>query len=598
MVAKEDGDGNKYLCAYLSGDRELVVQELRTYLSGVLPEYMVPLYFMQLPKLPLTPNGKINRKALPEPEGNILSGVEYEAPRDVTEIKLALLWQEILGVEKVSIHDNFFELGGHSLKAVILTSRIHQLFNIELPLSEIFKNPTIGELSRCIQTTARSIYSSIQSVTEQASYPSGYYPVSSAQKKLYILHQIPETGLSYNMTGAMVIEGELDRARLEKTFTELVRRHQSFRTSFEIINGEPVQQVHPDPPFAIDYLETDEPGITESITGFIRPFALDQAPLLRIRLIIISGTGKQGTCKHLLIYDMPHIVADGVSLVILAREVIQLYNGRELAPLKINYPDFAVWQNKMLESGALLKQELYWLNRLAGELPLLNMPLDYPRPENRNFQGERLRFVIANENTRRLLDFANHQKVTLHMLLFAIYALLINKYSNQSDLIIGSLVSGRQHPDLESIIGVFINFLPIRIKLNPVHSFPEFLAAVKQELLAAYENQNYPFEMIVAKLNRKVEPARNPLFDTMLVFHNEFDAGFNQAGMELDHLKFYPYEINKETTTLDLKLDLIQNVNTGELEGILEYDTTLFKRETTERLVKNFRFLCEKVEEL
>ena len=501
------------------------------------------------------------------------------------------LWREVLGVERVGIHDNFFELGGHSLKAVTLASRIHQLFNIELPLTEIFQNPTIGELSKCVHIGAENCYSSIQPVAKQEYYPSGYYPTSSAQKKLYILHQIPETGLSYNMTGATVIEGELDRTRLEKTFTELVRRHQSFRTSFHIINGEPVQYVHPDIPFTVDFLETDESGVNEAITGFVRLFDLNQPPLLRIKLLKISGDG-----KHLLIYDMPHIIADGVSLAILTREFLQLYNGQELPPLKINYPDFAVWQNNMLESGAMIKYESYWLKRLGGEIPLLNMPMDYPRPAKRNFKGNRLRFVITNENTRRIMNFANRQKVTPNMLLFTIYALLINKYSDQSDLIIGSLVSGRQHPDLERIIGVFINFLPIRINLNPEVTFPEFLEAVKQELLAAYENQNYPFEMIVAKRKAKVEPSRNHLFDTMLVYHSEFDAGYSQVGMELNNLKFYPYEIARDTATLDLKLDIIHTVNTGELVCFLEYDTALFKRETIAQLVEKFQFLCESVE--
>ncbi|HEX3045793.1 MAG TPA: D-alanine--poly(phosphoribitol) ligase subunit DltA, partial [Bacillota bacterium] len=623
VVDFEDNRGLKYLSAfYVSEDSQIDISVLKLFLGERLPEYMIPGAFVPLKKLPLTPNGKLDRNALCATSGVPTADKEYVAPGNDLELKLANLWQEILGLKQVSITDNFFELGGHSLKATALISKIHKEFNTEVPLKAIFQMPTIRELARFIINARRSIYSEITQVLEQ-----DYYPVSSAQMRLFILQQLAGIGTGYNVSGATYIDGELDRKRLITVFEVLIDRHETLRTSFEIIRGEIVQRVHQKVLFTIREWDLEnettshQERIDQILDEFIRPFDLAQAPLLRVGLIKLNSR------RHLLIYDLHHIIADGTSMDILVSEFIRLYVGEELPPLRIQYKDYSawqrslihaeawqrslfhaeawqktliskeshagLWQNQMMggESGeerfagaVFQKQEAYWLDQFQshGEIPVLHLPADFPRPTTQSFEGDLINFGISSELTEQLNRLALKTGTTLYMTLLAAFNILLAKYSGQEDLVIGSPIAGRPHADLEGIIGMFVNTLALRNYPQGLKTFREFLTEVKENALKAYENQDYPFDELVDKLALKRDLSRNPLFDVMFVLQNTGTRGSQRSGLE-----FTPYDFAEGVAHFDLTFEAVEQ--DGKLFFSFEYCVKLFRRETIERMAEHFR---------
>jgi NRPS condensation-like uncharacterized protein len=413
-----------------------------------------------------------------------------------------------------------------------------------------------------------------------------------------------EESTAYNISQPVPLREKPGTKQLEKAFRQLIRRHESLRTSFEITAGEIVQRVHDpeDIPFKIEYDDTagkERPGIHHSsffIHHFIRAFDLSKAPLLRV------GVAETASGKYLLLVDMHHIISDGVSHNILARDFAALYigtgDGEDLPPLKLQYKDYAEWQTKYTASDAFKQQENHWLKTLQGELPLLTLPLDFDRPKRQSFDGHVIPFTLSEEVTARLNQLAKEQDVTPNILLFAIYSLLISKYSDQDDMIIGSLTAGRNHGDLERIIGMFANFLPIRITIEPGVTFIEFLRAVKQSLLRAYENQDYPFEKLIDLLKVPVHLSRNPLFDTMMIFHNQPVLDRSRLGSIVDFDSDADEDLltgwASGTSTLDLKLDAAPGPP-GELHCNLQYDTALFEEETIRNFSRHFCRLIDKI---
>ncbi|EPR11938.1 hybrid non-ribosomal peptide synthetase/type I polyketide synthase [Ruminiclostridium papyrosolvens] len=570
VIPKDDSDGGKYLCAYYVSDSELSLEELRGHLSGELPDYMVPPYFIHLDDIPLSHNGKIDRKALPEPDGNISTGIPYIAPTNGIEEELVTIWQEVLEVERVGINDNFFELGGHSLKATLLVSKIHKEFNVEMPLREIFNLPTVKGLAAYIKSTDESIYSSIIPAGEKE-----YYPVSAAQKRLYILNQFERAGKSYNMPCTILMEGKLDTNRFEDAFRALIRRHETLRTSFEMSDGEPVQKVHREAEFKVDYFESGEDNAGRIVNEFIRPFDLNKAPLLRVGFI------KIGNDRHLLMFDMHHLISDGTSVNILVREFSQLYEGQEPAGLKIQYKDFSQWQNELLRTGGIKKQEEYWLHKFEDEVPVLNMPTDYQRPPVQSFEGDRIAFEVDEEISQKVNSLAKKTGTTLYMVLLAAYNALLYRYTGQEDIVVGSPVAGRPHADLQDIIGMFVNTLAMRNYPSGEKTFNEFLAEVRESCIKAYGNQDYQFEELVDKLNIKRDMSRNPLFDTMFVLQNT-----NSRDIQVNGLKIITQTVENRTSKFDITLNAWEQ--NGKIAFEVEYCTKLFGKETIERFSKHF----------
>ncbi|WP_273480649.1 condensation domain-containing protein, partial [Acetivibrio straminisolvens] len=541
-----------------------------------------------LDKMPLSPNGKIDRKALPVPSGSINTGVKYVEPVGTTEKKLAQIWQEVLECEKVGVNDNFFELGGHSLKAAILVSRIHKEFNVQISLGEIFKAPTIRQFAEKIEGSGKNIYSSIVHLAEKDYQAPGgdfaVYPVSSAQKRLFILERMGNLGTTYNLPGVLTVEGDIDLKAFEKAFKKLIDRHEILRTSFELRNGEPVQRVHKQVDFKLGYKEADADKAKDIIKDFIREFDIGTAPLFRAELV------KIGEKKHLLMFDMHHIISDGVTSVILVKEFIELYSQKDLAPLRIQYRDYAVWQNSILESEIIKKQMEYWQNIFSDDIPVLNLPTDYPRPSIQSYEGDRIRFALSKELVEGLRAVAANTGTTLYMVLMAAYNVLLYKYTGQEDIIVGSPTAGRPHADLENLAGMFVNTLALRNYPKGEKTFREFLEEVKSNVLNALENQEFQFEKLLELLDLKRDLSRNPLFDTLFVLQN---MGVPET--EVESLRFIPFEFENKVSKFDITLEAIEDKD--DIRFNLEYSTRLFKRETMEKLAGHFSKILKEISE-
>ncbi|GMX60226.1 non-ribosomal peptide synthase/polyketide synthase [Paenibacillus elgii] len=570
VVVREDGNGQKSLCAYFTADGEHQANGLRSALSQELPGYMIPSYFVQMERLPLTPNGKIDRKALPAPEGNANGGSEFTAPRTPLEAKLVRIWQEVLGLEKVGVKDNFFDLGGHSLRATTLAGKVHKEMNVELPLRDVFRYTTVEEMAQAISRMGEHRFVSIPKIEEKE-----YYPLSSAQKRLYILHQLEGAEQSYNMPGAMLLEGALDRERIEEAFRRLVERHETLRTGFEMVNGEPMQRVSREADFTVEYVQASDREAAEVVREFVRAFDLAKPPLLRV------GLAELAEQRHILMFDMHHIISDGISMDILVEEFVRLYGGEELEPLRIQYKDYAAWQQSEAQQELIKRQEAYWLDRFRGELPVLEMPTDFPRPAVRKFDGNLLQHQLDPKLGEGLQRIAAESGATLFMVLLAAYTVLLQKYTGQQDIVVGTPIAGRTHGDLQPLIGMFVNTLAIRSCPDGKKTFRSFLAEVKETMLEAYEHQNYPFEELVEKSQAARDLSRNPLFDTLFALPDQ-----EMEELQFEGLRMSPYPDEHTIAKFDLSMNVTEG--SGGLEVSLEYATSLYKRETVERMAKHF----------
>ncbi|ALP37431.1 hypothetical protein ASL14_15810 [Paenibacillus sp. IHB B 3084] len=573
VLARQDGGGEKALVAYFVADRTLTVSEMRTSLAQGMPGYMIPSYFVQLERMPLTTNGKVDRKALPEPQGGIQTGVEYVAPRNRTESQLVKIWEEVLGYSGIGVLDNFFDLGGHSLRATTLVSKVHQELNVELPLRDVFRYSTIEEMALAISRIGEQSFSSIPLAGARA-----YYPLSSAQKRLFILNQLEGADQSYNMPGVLLLEGSIDRSLLEKAFRGLIARHETLRTGFEIVQGEAIQRIYESVDFAVEYRRASEEEAPEVVQAFIRPFDLAKPPLLRTELVELAAE------RYLLMFDMHHIVSDGVSMDVLVEELVRLYGGESLEPLRIQYKDYAVWQQSDEQKVQLKREEAYWLDRYRGELPVLEMPTDYPRPAVQSFEGQTLTSFVDEATNEGLKQLAAQRGTTLYMVLLAAYTMLLHKYTGQDDLIVGTSIAGRTHGDTQPLIGMFVNTLALRNYPASEKTFLSYLEEVKETTLGAYEHQNYPFEELVDKVQVSRDLSRNPLFDTMFSLQNLEDKEF-----ELEGLKLSPYPSEYGTAKFDLSVDVTEE--NGGLECSFEFATALYKESTIRRLSTHFGHL-------
>ncbi|MGE5342426.1 MAG: amino acid adenylation domain-containing protein, partial [Candidatus Omnitrophota bacterium] len=457
LICKTDEYGENFLCAYMVGEYKIQTLTLREYLSSHLPDYMIPSHFIQMDQIPLTPNGKVDRKALPELNGK--PEETYVAPEDPIEKKQAQIWSELLGIEidQIGVHDDFFQLGGHSLKAAVLASKIHENFNVKMSLPEVFEIPTIRGLSEYIKKAVEEKYVSFIPAEKKE-----YYVLSSQQKRLYILHQTDVHGASYNIPFVSVLEGSIDKGRLENIFRELIRRHESLRTSFHMVDDEPMQMVHDEVEFNIEYFLTEHTGDTEGegkklrseaveklSDRFIKSFDLGKAPLIRVGLI------KETDRRHILILDMHHIISDGTSMNIIVNDFMAIVKGETLPELRIQYKDFSEWQNREGRESQRA-QEAFWFNEFDGEIPALELPIDDGRPAVQSFEGKQIGFELNEEETDKLNALALENGATLYMVLLGAYNILLSKLSGQEDIIVGTPVAGRRHADLEHLIGMFV----------------------------------------------------------------------------------------------------------------------------------------------
>jgi amino acid adenylation domain-containing protein len=590
VLAKDTDNGGKYLCAYIIANQELSETpdpvELKEYLAQHLPDYMVPSTIVQLDKFPVTSGGKVDRKALQTIGAAVKDNSSDPANR--TERKLATIWSEVLGIplKEIGVHANFFELGGHSLKASLIASKINKQMDVKVPITEIFLKPTISQLAGCIKEAEKESFTTIRPVPKQ-----DYYPLSSAQKRLFLMQQMDRNSISYNMPDAIYLDGSVEPNRLESVFHQLIQRHESLRTAFEIVDGEPAQVIQEHVPFDFQQYQADgEEDVIrlagETFSRFVRPFDLTQSPLLRVGLV------RNGKGKKLMLIDMHHIISDGISHEILREEFNKLYHGEELPKLRLQYKDYAHWQNSPEQQHKVKQQEAYWLNNLSGELPGLDLPTDFPRPVMQSFEGSSTRFMLEEAETSALKKIAGESGATLYMVILAIYTILLSKISAQEDIVVGTPIASRTHEDLQKIIGLFINTLAMRNFPSGSKTFEGFLAEVKKRTLDAFDNQDYQFENLVEQLDLPRDTSRNPIFDVMfnLIGHKESQHSPTTSENE-NNGKIENYKINSAKFDLNLRaVDLGDRVSLN-----LEFSTKLFTTKTIRRLIGYFKQIVHTV---
>jgi amino acid adenylation domain-containing protein len=588
VLARSDRSGQKYLCAYVVGGEEAMAAALREELSAVLPGYMVPDTFVFLAALPLTANGKIDRRALPEPEVANAAGEAWVAPAGETEVALAEIWEEVLGLSAIGATQDFFALGGHSLTAIQVLTRVRRRFEIELPLPDFFENPTIAGLAGRVEAALRAgagrLAPPLLPVPRQ-----GPLPLSFAQRRLWFIDQLEPESPLYNIAATLRVEGSLDAAVLALCFDEIVRRHEVLRTVFVAREGSPVQVIQPAEPFPMPIVDLE--GLPESaretlaltLTGdeAARPFDLARGPLLRGLLLRLA----EG--EHLIILSMHHIVSDGWSMDILVREIATLYaafaEGRPspLPELVVQYADFAVWQHSWLRGEVLEGEIAFWRSHLAGLPPLLELPTDRPRPAVQSFRGATRPVRLPAELTRRAEAFGRREGATLFMVLLAGFQALLARTSGQDDLAVGSPVAGRDMVETERLIGFFVNMLVLHGDLAGKPSFRELLGRVRGTALAAYMHQDLPFEKLVEELALERSLAHTPLFQVVLVLQNASGESLETPGLSLR-----PVSVEATTAKFDLTLNLVEH--SEGLSGTVEYATDLFDAATVDRLIGHF----------
>jgi len=583
VIAKENPQGDRYIYGYTVSNKSLLFSEIKEALSKKLPGYMLPAGIIPLEKIPLTPNGKIDYNRLPEP-GKIEKH-EYTPPANQLEIKMQILWRGILEQEKeIGVLDNFFELGGHSLKAARLTAKIHQTFNTEISLAEIFKRPTIRKLTELIEKKSPQMYKAPLPQEDKE-----YYRLSPAQLRLFLLQQMNPESIAYNIPAAVTLEGQLDKNRLKENFEVLLRRHESFRTQFMMLKGEPVQKVLPEVKFIIKDIELKNKKNKEkekySLTSFIRPFDMNRAPLFRAGLI------KTGANEHILVLDMHHIISDGISSGIIIREFMELLKGNELKPKKLRYRDYARWQLQKVWKQIIKAQESYWLRQFSGEPPVLNLPTDFVRPAIQQYEGNTLNFKVAAKTAKAIKTLALKTDTTVYMLLLSIFTIFLSKLSSQEEIVVGTPIAGRKYSDIEPIVGMFVNTLPLRTYPLGKLSIKDFISQIKKQTLNAFANQEYPFEKLVERLDTKRNTGRNPLFDTLFTYQE-----LNNPELKVPGFKLKPFEIQNKISKFDLSLYV--SYTQGLFKFSLEYSTRLFKEKTAKRFIKYFITLISNVVEI
>ncbi|MCB2298642.1 non-ribosomal peptide synthetase [Clostridium tagluense] len=571
IVIDKGENEDKYLCAYIIDYKDYTVEEIRRELKKTLPEYMIPSYFIKVDKMPLNTNGKLDRKALTKLEIKIKREKDYEAPKNKIEKRLAEVWNKILDIQNIGIKDNFFELGGNSLTATKLMSIIYYEFNIRIPLNKVFNSLTIENIEEYINNGEKDLCKKIEKAEWQE-----YYPLSSAQKRMFILNQFSVENLAYNIPEVIKICGSLNIESFEEAWRQLIERHESLRTSFHLMDNNIVQKINNNGNLNINYIELGNKSVKDLIHSFVKPFDLSCDPLFRLGLLKLNAD------EHMLFIDIHHIISDAISISILFEEFGQLYSGNKLPELKIQYKDYAVWQNEIQNTAFMRKQKEYWMDVFKEQIPNLELPIDFSKSNSMSFKGKQLSFKLGKKSIQELNDVRLETQTTLYMVLLTAYNILLYKYGEQEDILVGSPIAGRKDVVLDGIVGIFINTIVMRNYPNKNKTIREFLNEVKENALLAYENQDYPFEELVNNLNIHRELNQNPMFDAMFILQNA-----KEAQIEVKELSFIPYKFEHETTIFDILLEVIEKEDS--LTFKFEYNTAIFKNQTIERLAISYK---------
>ncbi|MFK1140582.1 pyoverdine non-ribosomal peptide synthetase PvdD, partial [Pseudomonas aeruginosa] len=585
VVLAHDGVGGTQLVGYVvadsAEDAERLRESLRESLKRHLPDYMVPAHLMLLERMPLTVNGKLDRQALPQPDAS-LSQQAYRAPGSELEQRIAAIWSEILGVERVGLDDNFFELGGHSLLATRVISRVRQEQQLDASLKALFERPVLEAFAQGLERTTDAV-STIPLADRQQPLA-----LSFAQERQWFLWQLEPESAAYHIPSALRLRGRLDVDALQRSFDSLVARHETLRTRFRLEGGRSYQQVQPAVSVSIEREQFGEEGLIERIQAIVvQPFDLERGPLLRVNLLQLAED------DHVLVLVQHHIVSDGWSMQVMVEELVQLYAAYSqgldvvLPALPIQYADYALWQRSWMEAGEKERQLAYWTGLLGGEQPVLELPFDRPRPARQSHRGAQLGFELPRELVEAVRALAQREGASSFMLLLASFQALLYRYSGQADIRVGVPIANRNRVETERLIGFFVNTQVLKADLDGRMGFDELLAQARQRALEAQAHQDLPFEQLVEALQPERNASHNPLFQVL--FNHQSEIRSVTPEVQLEDLRLEGLAWDGQTAQFDLTLDIQEDENG--IWASFDYATDLFDASTVERLAGHWRNL-------
>jgi amino acid adenylation domain-containing protein len=594
VLAPAEAGGHRRLVGYIVPADGYHRETLLTYLSRQLPDYLIPAQWIELERLPLTAHGKVDRKALSVQGTGASSGQTYTAPRTAMEAALATIWEELLGVDSISINDNFFERGGHSLIAVRAISAIRKQMDIEVSIAEIFDYPTIGSL--CVFIATRSGRNTLPPVVPRIR--PDRIPLSFSQERLWILDQMDGT-TQYHIPVVLRMRGALDPAAVEYALKSIVNRHEILRTVIGQEEGRPFQVVLEKDSWALSVADT--PGFREDVAALrtrigeliARPFDLSTDHKLRADLL------KLGETEHVLVVSLHHIASDGWSGKILLEEFNEFYGAYtdkyppQLLPLTIQYADYAIWQRENLRDDLLAGHTAYWQTTLQNTSPLL-LPTDYNRPILNSGRGASEYFSLDKWLTEDLMALSRQEGVTLFMILLAAFKVLLYRYTGRKDICVGTPITGRHQQELGSLIGIFINTLALRTKFDGEPSFRDLLQQIRKGTVGAYEHQELPFEKVVEAVVKERYTNKNPLFQVFFEFQNDVNGSSSGNRMSRD-LEIMPEPYLQSAAKFDIALSVARN--SSGFGGQIEYSTDLYKPETIRTMATHYVCLLRSIAE-
>lgn len=565
-VAQVDSMEETYIGAYIVSKTKINIESLRLMISRRLTDYMMPALIIQMESIPVTANGKLDRNSLPK-IGQDKTCVSRK-PQSSLEIQVLDVFKEVLGIPSIALDDNFFLLGGHSLRATRAVNKIEAVTGSKILLKDFFLSPTAEGVCRLLDKQEKGNYIPIPKADYQE-----MYAMSCAQKRLFVMQEFDQNSTSYHMPSCLQIDGELDIVRMRAAFKSLIIRHEAMRTSFRMSEGEAVQIIKKEAELEIEILNGQESD-DSLFHNFIRPFNLSKPPLFRVRLIIISKN------KSYLLFDMHHIISDGMSANILIHDFCKLYENQSLNDIKLQYKDYSEWMRKR----DLSVQKNYWLQQFSDQIPVLDMPLDYPRNQEISYAGDQIDITFDKDTYAKIKDMSTNTGTTEYMILLAGLMILLSRYSREDDIVVGTPISGRTHKDTEGVMGVFVNTLAMRANPSADKPFLSFLDEVKGICLNAYENQEYPFDELINEVGAAREMTRNPLFDVMFTMQNNENVDFT-----MDGLKITPLPLGDVISKFDLSVDVYERK--GSYDIIFQYSKDLFQRNTIEYFARHYRNL-------
>ncbi|MCC9018873.1 non-ribosomal peptide synthetase [Flavobacterium lipolyticum] len=565
VLVNETEAGDKQLIAYVVSQKKQEATSIKEYLYDKLPEYMVPAQILQIEKIPITNNGKLDKKALKflNTEDVVPQDI-FVAPKSETEEKVQKIWKKVLEIETIGVHDNFFRIGGHSLHLMRLVNEFNKVFNIRLGLKQLYKNPTIETQALLIASSQFSAFTSIPKIAEREAYP-----VSDAQKRLWLLSQFPEGSVAYNMPAQVTLKGKHNIDDIEKAINLVIERHEILRTVFKVhSNGEVLQHIlsPKELGFKVDFQTLS----TVEATAYIKQdsfkvYDLEKGPLLRVSVLQTEDE------IYVLYFNMHHIISDGWSMNVLKKDFLFYYesirNKRNdtLPALRIQYKDYANWQLEALERTTDHADKIFWMNKLQGELPVLDLPSSKVRPNKKSYNGTKLLAHLGEKEVKQIKAYTQTNGGSLFTFLLTTWNIMLYNYTATGDIVMGTPIAGRNHSDLSDQIGFFVNTLALRNQIQPDYSFDRFYKEVTESTLLAFEHQNYPFDRLVEDLKVKKNSSRSVVFDIMLILQNAQQSREDSTSINASNIDRI-LNLGQTITKFDL------DINCKEFNSYLSYE--------------------------